>query len=425
MIKTFSKVAKLRGNLHLPGDKSISHRSIMFSSLADGISKIFNCSNADDVASTISIFQEMGVQFEHSADQIIVYGKGFKGLDKPPVELYAGNSGTTARLLCGILSAQEFESIITGDESLSKRPMLRIVNPLKEMGASISASTNGTLPVVIKPSDKLHPVNYTLQVSSAQVKSAILLAGIHLNEESVIIEKTPTRNHTEKLLGLKTERIDDGIKIYVSKSNYPKPFVLTVPSDISTAAFFMVFALLIENAEITIKNVSLNESRTGIITILKEMGGKIEIENELVEMGEKKGDLRIYSSVLKNIDIPNDIIPNIIDEIPILSIAGIFAEGNFRISGAKELRVKESDRINALCYNFNKAGLRVDEYEDGFAINGNVKNSDVLFESFGDHRIAMAFAILSMILGNRSSVKDFECVGISNPNFIKQVESLF
>lgn len=424
MIKTFSKVKKLNGELRLPGDKSISHRSVMFSSLAGGISRIKNCSNAEDVLTTISIFKCMGVGFQNKDDEMVVQGKGFMNLNKPLGELYAGNSGTTARLMCGILSAQNFETVLTGDQSLSQRPMGRIVEPLKEMGADISANINGNMPVIIKPSAKFHNIHYTMKVASAQVKSAILLAGMHLEQESVITEYIPTRNHTEKLLGLRTEKIENGVRILVSKSNYPKPFELTVPSDISTAAFFMVFAILLENSEITIKNVSLNDTRTGILEILKRMGGQIKIENEIIEMGERKGDLIICSSNLKNIEIEQEIIPNIIDEIPILSIAGIFAEGNFRINGAKELRVKESDRIKAICTNLSKAGFDVKEYEDGFEISGRLNNIPVTFESFGDHRIAMAFSILAMIMGNGSSVNDFECVGISNPDFMKQIKSL-
>lgn len=425
MIQDFKKIGTLKGKLKLPGDKSISHRSVMFASMADGVSIIRNCSDSEDVSSTIKCFEELGCQFEKENSEIKVTGKGFKRFTKPEGKLKAGNSGTTTRLICGILSAQNFESVITGDESLSQRPMKRIVEPLTLMGANITASGIGTLPLKIKPSASLRSINYKLQVASAQVKSALILCAIHLNDESVITETVPTRNHTENLLRLRTEHTAQGINIFVSKKNYPKPFNITVPSDISSAAFFIVLALLTKDSEILIANVSLNETRTGVIQVLKSMGGKISIENESLELGEPVGDLRIQSSKLVNVEIPSELIPNIIDEIPILSVAGLFSEGNFKVANAKELRVKESDRIKSLCINFRNAGLSVNEFEDGFEVIGQPTNLHVQFQSFGDHRIAMAFAVMSLLLNNGGSVKDFECVGISNPNFVTQIKNLW
>lgn len=423
MIQKFENIGSIKGELFLRGDKSISHRAVMFAAMADGISVIRNCSGSEDVRSTIKCFEKLGCSFEITDDQIKVIGKGFKRFSKPDSDLYSGNSGTTARLISGILCAQNFESVITGDESLSQRPMKRIVEPLRLIGADISANENGTLPIIIKPC-LIKPINYKLQIASAQVKSAMILCAIHLDKESVFIEQTPTRNHTEKLLNLKTEITNEGTKIYASKHNYPKPFEITVPSDISSAAFFIVLGLLTKNSELIIRNISLNETRTGIINILQQMEGKIEIENQREEKGEKVGDIRVHSSKLKNVSISKTIIPNIIDEIPILSVAGIFAEGNFRINNAHELRVKESDRIKSLCNNFRKAGLIVDEFEDGFALSGNVSNVEILFESYGDHRIAMAFGVLSMLMKNGGSVNDFECVGVSNPQFVEQINNL-
>ena len=424
MNQKFENIKTLKGELKLPGDKSISHRSVMFASMANGISVIRNCSNSEDVYSTIECFKKLGCKFEFQNNEIKVTGRGFKGFTQPESELYAGNSGTTTRLISGILSAQDFESVITGDESLSKRPMKRIVEPLATMGANISTNEKGFLPLRIKPSASLKAVDYKLQVASAQVKSAMILCAVHLEDESVITEHLPTRNHTEKLLKLKTEQSADGTKIFVSKKNYPVPFNITVPSDISSAAFFMVFALLTHDSEIVIKNVSLNETRTGVIQVLKNMGGKILIENESLENGEPVGDLRIFSSKLKNVEIPREIIPNIIDEIPILSVAGVFAEGNFKVTNAKELRVKESDRIKSLCTNFAKAGLSINEFEDGFELSGKTSDKTPNFTSFGDHRIAMAFAVMSTLLKNGGTVEDFECVGISNPNFLDQIRKL-
>lgn len=424
MIQEFKKIKSLKGKLKLPGDKSISHRSVMFASMAEGLSVIRNCSDSDDVSSTIKCFEKLGCKFEKENGVIKVKGRGFKGFTKPESELDAGNSGTTTRLISGILAAQNFESVITGDESLSQRPMKRIVEPLSKMGANISANENGFLPLRIKSSASLKAVDYKLQVASAQVKSAMILCAVHLDDESVIIEHVPTRNHTEKLLKLRTEHSTDGTRIFVSKKNYPKSFEITVPSDISSAAFFIVLALLAHDSEIIIQNVSLNETRTGVIQVLKSMGGKITIENENLEHGEPVGDLRVQSSKLINIEIPAALIPNIIDEIPVLSVAGVFAKGNFRITNAKELRVKESDRIKSLCTNFAKAGLSVNEFEDGFELSGKPSDLHTNFKSFGDHRIAMAFAVMSMLLKNGGAVEDFECVGISNPNFLDQISKL-
>jgi len=420
----FYYTENLSGELSLPGDKSISHRAVMFASMAEGESIIKNCSNAEDVRSTISCFRKLGVEIHEKENSLIVKGKGFQNFCEPEEELYAGNSGTTARLMSGILCAQNFKSIITGDESLSKRPMKRVVEPLNMMGADITASPEGTLPLVIKPSSSLHAINYKLKVASAQVKSALILAALHLEDESIIVESIPTRNHTEKLLGLKIEKTEDGTLIFVSKKNYPKNFEITVPSDISTAAFFIVLGLLSKDSNILIKNVSLNETRTGILDILKSMGGNITIENEITQNGEKRGNIRVKSSQLKNIEIHAEIIPNIIDEIPILSVAGVFAEGKFRVTNAKELRVKESDRIKALCENYKKTGLKIEEFEDGFEIDGKILDDNFIFESYGDHRIAMSFAVMSMLIKNGGRVNNFDCVSISNPDFLTQLQSL-
>lgn len=424
MIQKFDNVQNLNGVLNLSGDKSISHRAVMFGALADGISVIRNCSKAEDVASTMRCFEMMGVKFELGKYEIKIHGKGFKGLNPPKEKLYAGNSGTTARLITGILCAQDFESILTGDESLSVRPMKRVVEPLKSMGAEIQTSEKGTLPLKIIPSKKILAIDHRMQVASAQVKSALLLAGLFIENDTIIYELVATRNHTEKMLGLKTEIHGDETKIFVSKNNYPKPFEMTIPSDISSAAFFIVLVLLTKGSELLIKNVTLNDTRTGILHVVRDMGGRIVFENEIEENGEKRGDIRIFSSDLKNVEIPASIIPNIIDEIPVLAVAGVFAEGNFSVRGANELRVKESDRIKSMCHNFKIMGLDVEEFEDGFEVSGNIKGTDFVFESFGDHRIAMAFAVMSMLVPNGGTVNGFEAVTISNPNFLDQIAKL-
>lgn len=421
MIQQFNYTKKVEGEINLPGDKSISHRAVMFSSLAEGTSLIKNISNGEDVKTTIKCFKKMGVEIEESQNELIIKGKGFRNLENPNGKLDCGNSGTTARLLCGILSGQKFSSTLIGDESLSKRPMNRVITPLTLMGTKFETNEKKTLPLIIFPPKKLTAMEYELPVASAQVKSAILLAGLFIEEETTVIEKEQTRNHTETMLGLPFEKKEDKFYIKSSKSFYPMANEYYIPSDISTTAFFIVLGLLSDNSNILLKNISLNSSRIGIIDILQKMGGRISLHNVNNSKGEVYGDIEVSSSELKNIKIGKDIIPNIIDEIPILSVAGLFAEGDFIIKNAIELRAKESDRINSLIYNYKLLGLNTTEFEDGFAISGDIKNKIELFESFGDHRIAMTFGILSSLLKEGGKVNNFESVNISNPFFIEQL----
>ncbi len=423
-MQTFNKIDRVSGTLGLPGDKSISHRSVMFSALAKGKSRIINLSNGEDVKSTRKCFEALGVNIDTEGETVIVDGKGFKGLRCPSRPLNAGNSGTTTRLISGILAAQDFETEIIGDESLSKRPMNRIIKPLTSMGARIEGTINNTLPLKIYPSDRLHSIKYEMMVASAQVKSAVLLAGLHLEDETEVIEMVPTRDHTERMLGLKTETVGETKIISVSRNDYPETKDYLIPSDVSTASFFIVLALLVKNSNLRINNISLNETRTGFIQLLEEMGADIQKENLRTVAGEHLGDVIVKSSQLKNIEIKEKIIPNIIDEIPILAVAGILAEGGFSIRHAEELRGKESDRIDAICKNLKNLGLDVEEYKDGFAFDGNVKNDAPLFESFSDHRIAMSFGILSLLSKNGGRVNNFGCVGISNPDFLNQIKAV-
>jgi len=422
MEQSFNKINSVEGSLSIPGDKSISHRSVMFSSMAEGESVIHNLGNGEDVKSTVSCFNAMGVEFEEKNKSLFVKGKGYKNLIKPDVPLFAGNSGTTTRLMTGILINQEFDSIITGDESLSLRPMKRVIDPLTLMGGIIKSSDDGTLPLRILGSQSIIPIDYELPLASAQVKSAVLLAGLHLDGTTSVIEKNTTRDHTERMLGLNIIREEGKKIIHVSKNDYPSRNEYFVPGDISTAAFFIPLALLTKKSELRLTNVSLNESRTGIITIFKMMGGNIEFDNIKTNTGEVSGDLIIKSSTLRNIDIPADIIPNIIDEIPVLAVAGILSEGKFSVRHADELRGKESDRIKAVCFNLKHLGLNVTEFEDGFEFDGTITNNSPIFESFNDHRIAMSFGILSLLLFNGGKVNNFNSVSISNPDFIEQLK---
>ena len=424
MDKYFNHIEKVGGELELPGDKSISHRAVMFSSLAEGKSKIFNLSDGEDVLSTRNCFKQMGINVESKGNFIEITGKGFKNFTRPSGFLNAGNSGTTARLISGILAAQNFESELIGDESLSKRPMKRIITPLTAMNGKIKASEDYTLPLHFYPSEEIIGINYELPVASAQVKSAVLLAGLHSEQITSVIEKLPSRDHTEKMLGLKTRFNESGKITFVSKDDYPVPKTYFIPSDISTAAFFIILSLLVKNSSLTVKNVSLNPTRTGILDVLKDMGARIE-KGSIKEMnGEVFGDLTIHYSKLHNIKIEEKIIPNIIDEIPILSAASVFADGKFEIERVSELRAKETDRINAICHNMRLLGLDVEEKKDGFCISGKVKNNTPVFESFGDHRIAMSFGILSLLLKDGGKVNNFDCAAISNPDFLGQLSKI-
>jgi len=423
MIQEFKNISSVKGELKLLGDKSVSHRSVMFSAMAKGESKIYNCLMSEDVLRTIAAFREMGCKITIDGDKITVIGKGINGLQKPEKELYLGNSGTTARLIVGILSAQSFSTKITGDPSLSSRPMKRIIDPLKLMGADIE-SKGGLLPLKINSVDSLKAIEYELPIASAQIKSCILLAALYSEEETVVIENKKSRNHTELMLNLKVVEEGSKRKIYSSSKYYPTNSEYIVPSDISTAAFFMVLTLLLPNSKLTLKNISLNDTRVGIISVLQKMGGDISICNIENINREKRGDIIVKSSNLVNIDIDSEVIPNIIDEIPILSIAGLFAEGNFKISNAFELRHKESDRINSVCKNLKLLGVEVKEYGDGFEIIGTPSDKQVLFDSYDDHRIAMSFSIFSLLLKQGGRVKDFDCVNISNPEFISQLDQI-
>ncbi len=422
-MQSFNKIKSVNGSLNLPGDKSISHRALMISAMAEGESVITNLSDGEDVKSTHKCLAQLGVEILEVEGMVKIKGLGFKKFAPPTEELFAGNSGTTARLMSGILAAQNFQSVITGDESLSQRPMKRIIEPLAQMGGDIS-SNDSKLPLIIKPSINFKPIIYKLPVASAQVKSAILFAGLHCEDETKVIETIPSRDHTEKMLNLKSKKTEEGRMVYVSKLDYPNPKDFFVPSDISTAAYFIVLALLIPNSSLLIKNVSLNESRLGFVKHLKKMGAKIDFENVNKEALEPYGDLFVKSSELKNIGINKEDIPNLIDEIPILSVAALFAEGRFNLDNASELRHKESDRIKAIVNNLRRLNINVEEKPGGFVFDDNLKVNTADFESFGDHRIAMSFAVLSMLMKDGGRVEGFDCVKISNPDFMKQIHTV-
>ena len=423
-----SKSKNLKGQVTIPGDKSISHRSIILSSLAEGTSEISGFLKGEDCLATLNSFKKMGVKIEEKDEKISVHGVGLHGLKKPTENLYLGNSGTSMRLLAGLLSGQKFSTILTGDSSLSSRPMKRILEPLKEMGASITASVN-TAPLYIKPSNKLNGISYELPIASAQVKSCILLAGLYADSNTQVIESYLTRDHTEKMFkkfGIEIdERYKDSKKIIkISPPRKLNPSTLNIPGDFSSASFFIVAGLIIPNSEITLKNVGINSSRTALIKVLTQMGANIKIKN-IKDDYEKTADIEIKTSNLKAIVLDEELIPNLIDELPILFIAASFARGKTIIRGVEELRTKESDRLEAMSNSLRVIGVESKSYSGGIDITGKSSlKSSVIIDSFGDHRIAMASSIACSMLEGENIIKNVENIQTSFPNFIETCSSL-
>jgi len=413
------------GEIITPGDKSISHRAVILSSLAKGTSTIKGFLKSEDTLSTLNSFVNMGVEINTTSELLEINGVGIHGLKKPFKTVDAGNSGTTARLLMGLLSGQEFISKLTGDKYLQKRPMRRVVDPLILMGADITGENNAdNLPLIIN-GQKLNSIQYKLPVASAQVKSAIILAGLFASGETEIIEPQKTRDHTERMLNYLGSPIKtDGKSLFVRPIEKLNPSNLNIPSDISSAAFFIVGALINKGSEIIIKNVGLNTARTGILDILKRMGGRIEIEDKRNECGEPVGDLVIKSSDLKGIEINGEDIPRTIDELPIIAAAACFAVGPTTITDAKELRIKETDRIKAVVSEFSRLGADITELEDGMIINGNQQLKGNICDSWGDHRIAMSLAIAATQTQGETTINNSECVNISFPDFFDTLSSL-
>ena len=423
-----SKSKNLKGQVTIPGDKSISHRSIILSSLAEGTSEISGFLKGEDCLATLDSFKKVGVKIEEEDEKISVHGVGLHGLKKPTQNLYLGNSGTSMRLLAGLLSGQKFSTVLTGDSSLSSRPMKRILEPLKEMGASISASAN-TAPLSIKPSNKLNGISYELPIASAQVKSCILLAGLYADSNTQVIESYLTRDHTEKMFKKFGIEIDESFKdskkiIKISPPRKLNPSTLNIPGDFSSASFFIVAGLIIPNSEITLKNVGINSSRTALIKVLTQMGANIKIKN-IKDDYEKTADIEIKTSNLKAIVLDEELIPNLIDELPILFIAASFARGKTIIRGVEELRTKESDRLEAMSNSLRVIGVESKSYSDGIDITGKSSlKSSVTIDSFGDHRIAMASSIACSMLEGENIIKNVENIQTSFPNFIETCGSL-
>ena len=419
MVSLFvSPLKKIKAEIHVPGDKSISHRAIMIGSLAGGRARISNFLPSADCLATVECFRKLGIEVKINDKQVEVYGKGLRGLRPSKETLNVGNSGTTVRLMAGILSGQSFTTKITGDESIQRRPMRRIVDPLREMGASIEGRVEGDniyAPLKISGSE-LSPIEYELPVASAQVKSAILLAGLFAQGETMVIEKNPARDHTERMLSY------FGAKIRGTRILGLREFCgadIDIPGDLSSASFFMVVASLAPNSELLVREVGVNPTRTGIIDVLHRMGADLQVKDEEIISEEPRANILVRSSKLKGIKISGEIIPRIIDEIPIIAVAATQAEGTTEIRGAEELRIKESDRISTISSELKKMGAVVKELEDGMVIKGPSALKGATVKSYGDHRVAMALAMAGLIAEGETIIEDTACIETSFPGFEK------
>jgi 3-phosphoshikimate 1-carboxyvinyltransferase len=419
------KHSGLRGELSVPGDKSISHRAVIFASLAEGKTVIENFLLGEDCLRTIQAFQQMGVKIEINDKTVIVYGEGLHSLKEPSKPIDFGNSGTTARLMLGILAGQSFHSVLIGDDSLSKRPMDRVTIPLQSMGAKTDGRCGGKyLPMSIRGGN-LSGITYTLPVNSAQVKSAILLAGLYANGSTTVIEPVSTRDHTERMIGAFGGKIQkNGSQITITSGQKLHSTSIKIPGDISSAAFFFVGAAITPGSSLTITNVGLNPTRTGIIDVLQKMGANIVTEYTEKLGDEPVGKVQIEYSNLKGIQLSGEIIPRIIDEIPIVALAATQADGVTEIRDAKELRYKETDRIKAIVTVLSKLGADITELEDGIIIRGKSNLKGNVVSSYGDHRIGMMAAIASLITEGNVEMENPECINISYPTFFQDLSKL-
>lgn len=427
-----TKSSPLRGEVTIPGDKSISHRSIMLGSLAKGTTEITHFLEGADCLSTISCFRHMGIDIiQKEQGHLFVHGKGLRGLSSPSSVLDVGNSGTTTRLMAGILSAQNFTSILSGDASLNSRPMGRIMEPLTAMGADItSIHKNGCAPLCIRGISNLHGIRYESPVASAQVKSSILLAGLYADAPTVIKEPSLSRNHTELMLGkfgasLSTKiQPDSSAVISIQPCEELFSQQITVPGDISSAAYFIAAALLVPGSELLIKNVGVNPTRAGFLKVCKDMGADIVYLNKKEDGGEPTSDLLVKHGSLHATSIEGELIPTLIDEIPILAVLSAFADGTTIIKDAAELKVKETDRIATVTENLKNMGANVTPTDDGMIIQGGPLLHGADINPYFDHRIAMAFAVCGLAAEGHTQILNHDCVDVSYPEFFKTLQSL-
>lgn len=421
----FTRAEALKGTVTVPGDKSISHRSIMFGALAEGTTRVTNFLQGADCLSTIQCFRKLGIRIENTPEEIRIYGKGLHGLLAPSGVLDTGNSGTTTRLICGILAGQDFQTELNGDASIQSRPMRRIMDPLSQMGAKIeSLRGNDCAPLRIQGT-KLHGIHYHSKVASAQVKSCILLAGLYADGPVSVTEPSLSRNHSEILLRHFGASVSgEGTTVIIQ----PEPKLLAqeirVPGDISSAAYFIAAGLFVPGSEILIRNVGINPTRDGLLRVCREMGADITLLQEDHESGEPVADLLVRHSSLHGVTVEGALIPTLIDELPVVAALACFAEGRTVIRDAQELKVKESNRIDVMTENLRAMGARITATEDGMIIEGGAPLHGAVIDSHLDHRIAMTFAVTALGAEGETTIKDADCVRISYPEFYKELERL-
>ena len=425
MIIELMKCSAPRGEIKVNGDKSITHRGLIIGSIAEGITLLRGYSTSADCMSTLKILKGLGVKIMEFESTIFIQGKGLCSLTEPEDVLDCENSGTTMRLLAGLLSGQDFFSVLTGDNSLRKRPMDRIIKPLQKMGAEIRAREKDMFAPLSIKGGNLTSINYKLPVASAQVKSAILLAGLYADGETTIEEQYPTRDHTERMLKLFGSKIEkSGNVITLKEKNNLIAYKLSIPGDISSASYFITLASISQNGELFLKDIGINSTRTGILEVLEMMGADISILDKREVSNEPIANILVKSGKLKGIDISGEIIPRIIDELPIIAVAASQAKGTTRVRNAAELRVKETDRIKAIVNNLKKMGAQIEEQKDGFIVEGPKRLNGTLCNSYGDHRIAMSLAIAGLISDGVTTIENAECIKISFPEFITQIRMI-
>ncbi|MGK0298042.1 MAG: 3-phosphoshikimate 1-carboxyvinyltransferase [Gammaproteobacteria bacterium] len=418
-----SPSGSLCGTINIPGDKSISHRAVIMGSIANGTTHIKGLLKSADIVSTINVFRDMGVCIDESNDELVIHGVGLHGLEEPANALNFGNSGTSVRLLTGLLSAQKFDATLIGDDSLSQRPMRRILEPLLKMGAKFHSSDQNTLPIHINGNNSLNGIIYRLPVASAQLKSCLLLAGLYAKGKTRIIEHSITRDHTERMLIEFGGNINVNKEYVEIKSGALSARKIQIPGDISSAAFFLVAASICPGSNLVLKNVGINPTRDAVIEILRRMGATIEVKMINVNDVEPIADIRVQYSSLVGIKIPEDLVPIAIDELPVIMIAAAFAKGDTELVNATELRVKESDRIEAIAVGLKNLGIDVTTRDDGMIVTGGKLNGGEV-HSYGDHRIAMAFAIAAS--NANETIKILDCVNVNTsfPTFIESSSSI-
>ena len=421
----FKKTKHLKGEITVPGDKSISHRSIMLGSIASGITEVHGFLNGADCISSMNCFRQMGVDIDYDGSIVTIHGNGLHGLKAPADTLDVGNSGTTTRLMSGILAAQNFSSRVIGDDSICRRPMKRIITPLAMMGADITSERGNDCAPLIINGRKLKGIHYNSPVASAQVKSCVLLAGLYADGETSVTEPYVSRNHTELMLNAFGGSCTTvGTTATVTSDPVLTGQKIVVPGDISSAAYFLVAGLITGNSEITIKNVGINPTRDGIIDVIKMMGGDMTFANVNADSGEPTADITVKTSSLKGCVIEGDIIPKLIDEIPVIAILACFAEGETVIKDAAELKVKESNRIDVMVNNLSAMGADITGTDDGMIIRGGKPLHSAVIHSKKDHRIAMSFAVAAMCAEGETEILDADCVNISYPDFYRDLENL-